>query len=331
MVMFANGLASAATLQVQSAAGGVVLGGNGGAATLNLGNANGLGVGTVATNVARSTLSNGAVFSSPVSLSLNGWGSTPSVTITAYVSTAFGHTTVTVQNCAGGGCPFSTTQVAPTTVATGAGNGTVGLTTGVFVALVNGAGAFTGADAATVTFNAVDANNTAHTASATLKISATVQTAVELALDSSAGVAFVGGANPPNFSVDFGNVDGLGASPGSAGSTRTVSSTGTLYSTPYVMTPAFSSFSSTTGTVQMYVSTNFAHTAVLQLQGSTTGAAGSYVSIPTTLASATTITSTAHSQTALTEYLGLFVFTLNGAGAFAGADSAIVTYTLVVP
>ena len=81
----------------------------------------------------------------------------------------------------------------------------------------------------------------------------------------------------------------------------------------------------------MYVSTNFAHTAVLQLQGSTTGAAGSYVSIPTTLASATTITSTAQSQTALTEYLGLFVFTLNGAGAFAGADSAIVTYTLVVP
>ena len=48
-------------------------------------------------------------------------------------------------------------------------------------------------------------------------------------------------------------------------------------------------------------------------------------------ASPTTISSTAASGSALTRYLGMFVSTLNGAGAFTGSDNVVLTYTVLVP
>ena len=83
----------------------------------------------------------------------------------------------------------------------------------------------------------------------------------------------------------------------------------------------------------MYVSANFAHPALLQLQDSSTGASNNFSAISTNSAAAsqTLISSTAVSKASLTRYLGLFVFALNGASAFVGADNAVITYTVIVP
>ena len=202
---------------------------------------------------------------------------------------------------------------------------------GGLIVYVNGGSAFTGTETATITFSAVDANNTSRTASATLAVSATVQTAVQFSLDTSSGLPVSAGGTT-DYLIDYGTVDGLGVSSGN-GATKTTDSTGALYSTSYLVRPAFSSMTSTTGTVRMYVSSNFAHTSLLQLQDSTTGATNSFSAILTNSAagSQTLISSSAASKSDITRYLGLFVFAVNGAGAFVGADSAVVTYTLIVP
>jgi len=154
---------------------------------------------------------------------------------------------------------------------------------------------------------------------------------VQFSLDTVSGPAVTGGSTT-NYLIDFGTVDGLGVSSGN-GATRSTSASGALYSTSYLVKPAFSSMTSTTGTVRMYVSANFAHTALLQLQDSSTGASNSFGAISTNSAagSQTLISSTAASKASLTRYLGLFVFAVNGASAFVGADNAVITYTLIVP
>ena len=94
------------------------------------------------------------------------------------------------------------------------------------------------------------------------------------------------------------------------------------------LTPVFSNFSSTIGTIKVTLSTNFAHPSVLKLYSAAV-AAGPYT---TPLSStATQITNTATSRTAITPYLGLFVSSVNGVGAFNGSDSATLTFTLTVP
>jgi hypothetical protein len=331
-----RGTASAVpAIVLQSAAGGVTLGGSGSAATLALGgNVNGLGVGTAVTGVTRTVTTANAAYTSPLTLSLTGWGASASVTVSAYVSTAFGHAVaaITPTRCAGA-CAISTSVASPSAVASGqANNAAVSFTAGAVIMMLNGATTFTGADTASITFSAVDANNTMHTATSKLTISLTAQTAVELVLDNGTNGVSLGNGSTTSYQIDFGSVDGLGASAGSTGAQRSVTSTGALYSTPYKVTPGFSNFTSaTTGTVKMYVSSNFSHTNLLQLQSSATGTAGSFTAVSLNSASATVLSSGATSQTALTPYLGLFVFVVNGANAFTGSDTATVTYTLVVP
>jgi len=343
-VSMCAGAASAATISVSSLASGVTLGGSGTAGTMNVGNGNGLGVGTAATGVQRVVLASGIAYTSPFNIGLSGWGGGAAVTVSAYVSSNFAH--------GGGGTPLmratyclaadctvaanhqflSTSSAAPSTVRTGATNNTTFSTNaGGLIVYVNGGTAFTGAETATITFNAVDLNNTTHTASATLAVSTTVQTAVQFSLDTASGLSVTAGSTT-DYLLDFGTVDGLGVSSGN-GATKSTSASGARYSTSYLVRPAFSSMTSTTGTVRMYVSSNFAHTALLQLQDSTTGASNSFSAISTNSAAAsqTLISAAAASKTDITRYLGLFVFAVNGAGAFVGADSAVVTYTLIVP
>ena len=152
-------------------------------------------------------------------------------------------------------------------------------------------------------------------------------TALQLTLSTATGGVTVNAAS--DYSVTFGNVNGIGVGP-SAGLTVVPQAGGVIYSTPYTLTPAFSNFTSTTGTIKVAVSTNFAHSAVLSLR-TAAASAGPYTTISTSVASPTQITNTATSRTAVTPYLGLFVSTANGAGAFNGSDSATLTYTLTVP
>ena len=87
--------------------------------------------------------------------------------------------------------------------------------------------------------------------------------------------------------------------------------------------------SSTSGTLTSYVSTDFVHPSQLELRDSSNGS--SYSTISKSSSSQTTFTSSAASASPMTRYLGLFVSDTNGGAVFTGADTATVTYTLVVP
>ena len=336
--------AHAATISLSSSASGVTLGGSGTAATMSLGSGNGLGVGTEAAGVGRVTLGTGPAYTSPFTISLTGWGGSPSISVTAYVSTNFAHgsgATPLLRStyCLAADCTvaanhgtLSTSSASPTAIRAGAVNNTTfASNTGALIVYVNGATAFTGTETATITFKAVDLNNPSRTASASLTVSATVQTAVEFSVDTGGGLPVSAGGST-DYVIDFGTVDGLGVSSGN-GATRTTSASGALYSTSYLVRPAFSSMASTTGSVSMYVSSNFAHTGLLQLQHSASGASNGFSAVSTnsSLAAQTVISASATSRTGITRYLGLFVFAVNGAAAFVGADSAVITYTLIVP
>jgi hypothetical protein len=152
-------------------------------------------------------------------------------------------------------------------------------------------------------------------------------TALQLTLSTATGGVTVNAAS--DYSMNFGNVNGIGVGPG-AGLTVVSQAGGVIYSTPYTLTPAFSNFMSTTGTVKVAVSTNFAHSSVLSLR-TASASAGPYTTISTSVGSPTQITNTATTRTVVTPYLGLFVSNVNGSGAFNGSDSATLTYTLTVP
>jgi hypothetical protein len=132
-----------------------------------------------------------------------------------------------------------------------------------------------------------------------------------------------------DFSMNFGNVNGLGFGPG-AGLTTIAATGGVVYSTPYVLQPAFSAFRSTTATIKTFVSTTFAHPTILILRDAA-ASAGPYNNIGTTTGTATQITNTAADRSSITRFLGLFVSNANGATAFQGSDSATLTFTMTVP
>jgi len=335
---------AAPTIHLQSAPSGVSLAGSLNAVTMNLGNGNGLAVGTPAIGVVLASLASGPVYSSAFTVSLTGWGGGASISVTAYVSANFVHAggaspLVAVMHCQAADCTvaanqqqLSTSSASPTAIRSGVADKTnFTSNVGALIGYVNGGSAFTGPDSATITFTAVDTANTGHSDTVTLTVSTTVQQAVQFSLATAGGLPVSAGGST-DYLVDFGTVDGLGVSSGN-GTTVSVTPAGARYSSPYLARPAFSSMTSTTGTVRMYVSGNFAHTNLLQLQDSATGAANTFGAISTsaTPAQQTVISTSAQSKVSITRYLGLFVFNINGPGAFTGADSAVITYTLIVP
>jgi hypothetical protein len=105
---------------------------------------------------------------------------------------------------------------------------------------------------------------------------------------------------------------------------------GVVYSTPYVLQPAFADFTSTTSTIRTFVSTTFAHPTILILRDAA-ASAGPYNNIGTTAGTATQITNAAANRSSITRFVGLFVSNTNGATAFQGSDSATLTFTMTVP
>jgi hypothetical protein len=157
----------------------------------------------------------------------------------------------------------------------------------------------------------------------------TVQDAVQLTLSSLPSQTSGGSTD---YSTNFGNVNGLGIGPG-AGITATSVSGGYVYSASYSLTPVFTDFSSTKATIKVCVSQNFAHSALLTMERSTTGVTGPFAATSTTCPG-DTITSSAADQSPVTDYLGVFVnggTTSNGVNAYIGSDNAVLKYTLTVP
>lgn len=332
-----------ANFDLTSVSGGITLTQVGNNYIASFGTLNALGIGTPASGVTVIPLSNGALYFTNYSLFVHGGlpaGHTG--TVTAYASTNFGHPVALVlQSCpatsscnsSGQYSTLSTNSGAQTSVilAPGVAKGqTVTAGLAIFVPDNNGASAFSGTDSATISFTMLDNANGSPIETLMLALNnpaETLQTAIRLNLARATGGLTVSPGT--DYSMNFGNVNGLGFGPG-AGLTTVAASGGVVYSTPYLLQPAFTDFSSTTATIKTFVSTNFAHPSALQLRdGAASG--GPYSNIGLTSGTATQISNTAGNRSSITRFLGLFVSSANGATAFAGSDAATLTFTMTVP
>ncbi|MGC2742301.1 MAG: hypothetical protein WA672_03880 [Candidatus Angelobacter sp.] len=331
------------TFTVSAAPGGITLAvGGGGTLSGQFGTMNALGIGTPGTGVTVIPLTNGALYLTHYQITISGLPNPHRGAVTAFVNSNFTNPTALIlQSCpsssacnaSGNFSAISLVAAAPTTIvaAPGIADQTVTAGLAIFVPDNNGASSFTGVDTARITLTATDTTNNKNFATAEIRLDTpvgeTVQSAVRLTLaTATGGLTITPGAD---FSMNFGNVNGLGFGPG-AGLTTVAAAGGVVYSTPYILQPAFSAFRSTTGTIKTFVSTTFAHPTILILRDAA-ASAGPYNNIGTTAATATQITTTAADRSSITRFLGLFVSNTNGATAFRGSDSATLTFTMTVP
>lgn len=320
---------------------GITISGSKPSWSTGFGSVNGLGLGTPGARITILTPSGGGgmLYTSPYNIVISGSNSGHAAVVRAYVSTNFAHSSILkvyscTASCSSGSSysALSTSSGSPTDIIGQPGitsDQTVSRSLGVFVSSQNGASAFTGTDSATVTVLVYKASNESLQATYTLALNnpiETVQTALRFTLATAPSGRTI--STGSDFSLAFGNVNGLGISPGTGLATAVVTG-GELYSTPYLLQPTFSSFSSTSGTIKAYISTDFAHPAQLELRDSSTGS--SYSALSKAAGSQTTLTSSASSGSSVSRYIGLFVSSANGASIFTGADNATVTFTLVVP
>jgi hypothetical protein len=337
-------IAQNGTLSLSSAPGGIAftIGGGGNTYSSQFGVMNALGIGAPSAGVTVIPLNNGALYITKYQVTMTGLPNPHLAAITAVVSSNFTHPgALVLQSCpstsactaSGNFSAMSTVAGAPTTVvpAPGINNQTVTAGLGIFLPDNDGAAAFTGLDTARITLTATDTINNKTIGTVEIRLDTpqgeTVQNAVRLTLATATGGLTITPA--ADFSMNFGNVNGLGFGP-AAGLTTVAAAGGAIYSTPYLLQPAFTDFTSTTATIKTFVSTNFAHPSALVLRDAAAGA-GPYNNIGLTAGTATQITNTAADRSSITRFLGLFVSSVNGATAFTGSDSATLTFTLTVP
>jgi hypothetical protein len=334
---------AAANLVLQSAPTGVILTAAGGNYKTSFGTLNGLGIPAASptAGVTILTLSNGALYYTTYRLEVTGGlpaGHTAN--ITGYVSTNFANPSALImQSCPSNQTCNSSGSFSAMPLTSGGATDIVPLpgipkntlvTAGfaIFVPDNDGPTGFAGNDGAVITLTAFDGGTQLDQKTLSLNFpSETLQTAVQLTLNSDpAGLAVSPAAD---YLMAFGNVNGLGIGAG-AGLTPIAQAGGIVYSTPYRIQPVFTDFSSTAGTVNVYVSTDFAHPLVLQLLDASAGA-GPYSAISKSSGAQTQITNSYSNRSINTRYLGLFVSNANGPTAFTGTDQATLTYTLTVP
>jgi len=331
-----------ADVDIVQVAGGVPIAGAGGATSFqtSFGTLNGLGIGTPTTGVTAIPLSNGTLYITTIGiLPHGGLPAGHNVIVTAYVSTNFVHpSALIVESCpststcssSGQFSVMSTNSGAQTSVVPSPGDPkgttvTVGLA--IFVPDNDGGSAFAGTDTATITYTMIDSTNGNVLETDPLSLNnpnETLQTAIQLTLGTATGGLTISPST--DYAANYGFVNGLGIGPG-AGLTTTSVSGGTVYVTPYLLNPAFSAFGSTTATIKVILSSNFAHPTVLQLDDSSSSG-GPFTQITTT---PLTIITSGADRSSITRFLGLFVSNQNGAGAFTGSDTATLTFTMTVP
>jgi hypothetical protein len=333
---FAEKSPAATNLTLAQAPGGIAFSGTGPYLS-QFGTMNALGVGTPATGVNVITLTNGALYYTPYSLTSNVNGN-HTLTISAVIKNNFTHSAALVLescpsnstcNTSGAFSAMSTTTAVTVMPPTVNNNAPITVTAGLGILLPDndGASAFAGTDTASITLTLLDENNN-KIATAEIDLNSptgeTVQTAVQLTLGTATGGLTISPST--DYAANYGNVNGIGIGPG-AGLTTTSVSGGTVYVTPYLLNSVFTDFSSTTATIKVALTSNFAHPTILQLDDSS-AIGGPFTQITNT---ALTITTGAADRGSITRYLGLFVSNTNGAGAFTGSDSATLTFTMTVP
>lgn len=162
-----------------------------------------------------------------------------------------------------------------------------------------------------------------------LAVSANFQTALQLDISQAVGGVTVGGS-AGTYTLEFGNVNGLGIGSPAANVTKAAASGGYLYTTPIELTPAFSGFSVATAsiTVEQDASDDAGSQAAIR-EGSSASIASSTVALSGS--SATPFTTSATNGTAITRYLGIYVPNNNNStAANAGARSINLIYTISV-
>jgi hypothetical protein len=332
-----------ADVDLVQVAGGVPIANLGAGTTFqtSFGTLNALGIGTPTTGVTAIHLSNGTLYITTFGIFPHGGlPAGHNAIVTAFASINFSHPAAliaeicpTTSSCNSSG-QFSVlslnagaqSSVAPAPGIPKGSTFTAGLA--IFVPDNDGASAFAGTDSATITFTIIDSVNGNVLETDPLQLNnpnETLQTAVQLTLGTATNGLTISPAS--DYATNYGNVNGLGIGAGANLTTTSVAG-GTVYSTPYLINPAYADFSSTTATIQVALTVNFAHPTVLQLDDSSSGG-GPFTQITST---PVTITTAAASRSSITRFLGLFVSSANnGAGAFTGSDTATLTFTLTVP
>jgi len=324
---------------------GIAISGASSPFSAGFGNVNGLGIAVPATltNIAITGASAGQFYYTPYTLAVSGAGGGTPALVKAYLSSGFTNPSAILElrSCpnpnacttVGSYTALPNSQATEVTVLpnqTSNGNYTAHL--GLFVANANGTTSTS--DSAQVTFDIYDGANNKLKHTIVLNLSVTALTAVQLQLATATSGMTITSNSPtidPNFTANFGTVNGLGvgiASPFTLISGQ--SPGGIIYATPYQIQPAFSGFTSANATkISVYISTDFTHSNVLTLYDSATQLTG-YTAIGKSSGSAHQITASAGNGTAITEYLGLFVSNLNGGTSYRGSDQATLTYTITV-
>ncbi len=343
---------------LQQAPGGITLSQVANNYQSSFGTVDALGINTGAAGMTRITTTTGTLYYTPYQLIVvGGLPSGHSATVTAYLSSNFtNNSAVVMYSCPSSSACTSFGSYAPMSVNAGAQTTVVGLpgivknqvaTAGIaiWVPNNNGATAYTGNDNAVVTFTATDitAGTTIETLTWGFNLApagVTIQSAVRLTLSTGTAatphciITATGGT--PDYTVSFGNVDGMGINAGSCGSKFAPAVVGTdnaIYWSDYNLTPAFSDQNPIASSkITAQVTTNFATTNVFVVRDAANSA-----TVPTSasqmtamgVATADTIATGVTSGTALTRFIGIAVTPANGVG-LAGAKSATVTFTLTV-
>jgi len=165
-----------------------------------------------------------------------------------------------------------------------------------------------------------------NTVSPTMKVNVNVQSAVQLTLSTATQCPIANGTAPDDYAINFGNVNALGVGSPLCGTVSSNPGVNATYATDYQITPSFSGSTGTTGTITVAQSSAFTHNTVLTLKEG-----GSVAGLTTLTTTPANISTTAANNTPITRFLGVTVAVQNGAGAFTGADSSVVTFTLTVP
>lgn len=161
----------------------------------------------------------------------------------------------------------------------------------------------------------------AATTTSELEMSANVQTAVQLNISTGAGGSNVSGSNSTGlFSVNFGDINGLGLGTPAAGVSVVADGSGALYKTPINLTPVYSGFTTETATITVEQSAS-GDTAMAR-EGNSSISAGSTVSTSTPAS----VASGAASGVAVERYVGMYA----NRNEAAGAKSATLIYTVTV-
>ncbi|MBI2677681.1 MAG: hypothetical protein HYX28_02755 [Candidatus Koribacter versatilis] len=173
-----------------------------------------------------------------------------------------------------------------------------------------------------------------HTQTSALTVNVSYVNAMRLVLATGAGApncAITPANNTGPYSIDFGQVNGLGVSPSAC-----VAVSGTnpvVYGTNYKVTPTWTGFlgGGTNGTLTVYVSTVFTNNTFLKMREAA-NVAGLTTDLSTNSAAPQSIgAGNIVSGTTLNRALGVAVTPDNTVAAGPTADSAVVTYTLTVP